>query len=473
MQGQSSVFGGPATSLELRYTGKPVSGWGGLVAVMRYLERRGVRRVLEGALPDGRTSPNQIPVVEVVLAFFAGVLTGSRRFAHVERLRSDEVVRTILGLRRMPSAMTLTRYFGGLVRSQVEHLSATLGQFVCGQLKRSALGATLDLDSTVFERYGRQEGSLKGYNPRKHGRPSHHPLLAILAEAKLVLHAWLRSGNTASARGVKAFLAETLARVPADFRFYAVRADSGFFLSELLEDLEQRALPYVIAVRMNPLLRRAVAGIRQWQPCAAGLEAAETSYCAHSWKEPRRLVVVRELLRERPEARGRKLLEVPGYTFHVLVTTLSLDPVQTWRFYNSRAESENRLKELKEDFGADGFCLQSFYGTEAAFRLICFLFNLIADFKREVIRDESPRLLTLRTKVLVIGAILGVEGRHTVLRLGLRERWRRHFAVLLERVAALAISTVEQLTDYLKNPTPRPWKPRRPTHQQHLVLVPN
>jgi hypothetical protein len=171
--------------------------------------------------------------------------------------------------------------------------------------------------------------------------------------------------------------------------------------------------------------------------------------------------------------RGRKLLEVPGYTFHVLVTTLSLDPVQTWRFYNSRAESENRLKELKEDFGADGFCLQSFYGTEAAFRLICFLFNLIADFKREVIRDESPRLLTLRTKVLVIGAILGVEGRHTVLRLGLRERWRRHFAVLLERVAALAISTVAQLTDYLKNPTPRPWKPRRPTHQQHLVLVPN
>jgi DDE family transposase len=473
MQEQSSVFGGAATSLALRYTGKPVSGWGGLVAVMRYLERRGVRRVLAGALPDGRTSPNQIPVVDLVLAFFAGVLTGSRRFAHVERLRSDEVVRAILGPARMPSAMTLTRYFGGLVRSQVEHLSAVLGQFVFAQLKRPALGATLDLDSTVFERYGGQEGSLKGYNPRKHGRPSHHPLLAILAEAKLVLHAWLRSGNTASARGVKAFLAETLARVPADFRFYAVRADSGFFLSELLDELEHRALPYAIAVRMNPLLRRAVAGIRQWQPFALGLEAAETSYCAHSWKVPRRLVVVRELLSERPEARGRKLLEVPGYTFHVLVTTLSLDPVQTWHFYNSRAESENRLKELKEDFGADGFCLQSFDGTEAAFRLICFLFNLMADFKREVMQDDAPRLTTLRTKILVIGGILGAEGRHTVLRLGLRERWRQRFAALLERIAALAISTVAQLTDYPKNPTPRPWKPRRPKHQRHLVLVPN
>jgi hypothetical protein len=473
MQQQSSVLGGAATSLALRYTGKPASGWGGLVAVMRYLERRGVRQVLACALPDGRSSPNQIPVLDMVLAFFAAVLTGSRRFAHVERLRSDEVVRAILGLTRMPSAMTLTRYFGGIVRSQVEHLSEVLGQFVFGQLKRPALGATLDLDSTVFERYGRQEGSLKGYNPRKHGRPSHHPLLAILAEAKLVLHVWLRSGNTASARGVKAFLAETLMRVPADFRFYAVRADSGFFLSEFLEELERRQLPYAIAVRMNQPLRRAVAGIRQWQPFAAGLEAGETTYRAYGWSAPRRLVVVRELLRERPEARGRKLLEVPGYTFHVLVTTLSLDPVQTWRFYNSRAESENRLKELKEDFGADGFCLQSFYGTEAAFRLICFLFNLIVDFKREVTQDEAPRLPTLRTKVLVIGGILGAEGRHTVLRLGLRDRWRQRFAALLERIATLAFPTVAQLTNYLKNPTPRPWKPRRPPRSQRPALLSN
>jgi hypothetical protein len=268
-------------------------------------------------------------------------------------------------------------------------------------------------------------------------------------------------------------LAETLARLPQDFRLYAVRADSGFFVSEFLEELERRALPYVIVVRMNPRLRRAVAGIRQWQSFAPGLEAGEPTYRAHGWSAPRRLVVVRELLDERPEARGRKLLEVPGYTFHVLVTTLGHDPVATWRFYNSRAESENRIKELKEDFGADGFCLQSFDGTEAAFRLVCFLFNLIAEFKREVIQDQAPRLSTLRTKGLVIGAILGREGRHTVLRLGLRERWRHRFAALLQRIAALAISTVAQFADYAKNPTLRPWKPRRPAHRHPLVLVPN
>src|SRR5690348_14374610 len=109
MQGKSSAFGGAATSLEVRYTGKPVSGWGGLVAVMRYLEQRGIRQVLTRALPDGRTSPNQIPVVDLVLTLFAAVLTGERRFPHDQRPRSDAVVQATLRMRRLPSGMTLTR----------------------------------------------------------------------------------------------------------------------------------------------------------------------------------------------------------------------------------------------------------------------------------------------------------------------------------------------------------------------------
>ncbi len=99
MQEKGSAFTGSATSLEVRYTEKPVSGWGGLVAVMRYLEKLGVREVLAQALPDGRTSPNQIPVLDVVLAFFVTVLSGGCRFAQVERLRPDEVVQAILGAR--------------------------------------------------------------------------------------------------------------------------------------------------------------------------------------------------------------------------------------------------------------------------------------------------------------------------------------------------------------------------------------
>jgi hypothetical protein len=63
-----------------------------------------------------------------------------------------------------------------------------LAEWQMQRLPQRQEGYTLDLDSTVLERYGQQEGLLKGHNQRKHGRPSHHPLLAVLNEAHFLLH---------------------------------------------------------------------------------------------------------------------------------------------------------------------------------------------------------------------------------------------------------------------------------------------
>ena len=462
MQANDSASG-PSARLGVRYTAKPVSGWGGLLLAFRYFEGQGVRELLSRALPDERRSPNQIPVVTMVLSLFATVLSGGRRFAHAERLREDEVVKRLLGAKRLPSAMTLTRYFGGFVRSQVEQLTAVLAEHTRARLAASSGGDVLDLDSTVFERYGQQQGSLKGHNPRKHGRPSHHPLLAMLARSKLVLHSWLRSGNSGSARGVSGFLAEVLARLPEGFLIEALRADSGFFVREFLEELERKQLPYAIAVRTTKLVQHAIVGLSDWQPVERGLEVAETRYCAPSWQTSRRIVVVRERIRDRPDAKGRRLFDLPGYTFHTVVTTLDRPAIEVWRFYNGRSDCENRLKELKHDYGADGFCLHAFDGTDAVFRLICALYNLVAAFKTDVTHDPAPQLSRLRTAHFVTGAIVGRDGREVVLRLGLRGHYRERFAVLLERIECTAQSTVTQLRNCLEPlafTASRPWRPR-------------
>ncbi|MCP9443516.1 MAG: transposase, partial [Nitrospira sp.] len=182
---------------------------------------------------------------------------------------------------------------------------------------------------------------------------------------------------------------------------------------------------------------------------------------SYTWLRPRRLILVREEMRRRPEARGRRLFDDPDYTYHAVITSLGGPPEEVWRFYNGRADSENRIKELKQDYSINGFCLHSFFGTEAVFRLICLLFNLMQLFKRLVLHDETPRLGTIRRTTLVIGAILGATGRTSVLRLGLRGRWRDRFAVLLERIAALpTVVTVAQLTNLSHLAAPRPWRPR-------------
>ena len=126
--GERGLFAGRRPASAVRYTDKPVSGWGGLVAVQRYPEKRGAQRYWCRRCWTVAPLPNQIPVLDIAWTFFgdgADRRPGASRT--LERLRSD-AVRTILGVTRMPSAMTLTRYFGGLVRSQTNIcLAAVLG----------------------------------------------------------------------------------------------------------------------------------------------------------------------------------------------------------------------------------------------------------------------------------------------------------------------------------------------------------
>jgi len=145
-------------------------------------------------------------------------------------------------------------YFRRFSQAEIERFWRPLWRWLIGRLPGLAGGYSLDLDSTIFARHGtQQQGAARGYNPRRPGRLSHHPLLAVLAEANFVLHAWLRSGNSGSGQGAAQFLSEALSLLGSAYRVRCVRADSGFYADIFLSFLEQRALPYIVVARLTSL----------------------------------------------------------------------------------------------------------------------------------------------------------------------------------------------------------------------------
>ncbi len=155
---------------------------------------------------------------------------------------------------------------------------------------------------------------------------------------------------------------------------------------------------------------------------------------ATRWTQARRIVVVREDLTLRPAAWGRELLQVPGYRFHAVVTSLTLAPEAEWRTYNGLSDSENRVRELNHAFGADGFCSRRFSGTEGALRFICLLYNLVGEFQRSLWQTTLRTLATLRTTLFACGAILGADGRQPMLRLSRAKSWQATFLAYLRRL---------------------------------------
>ena len=407
--------------LILRETQRAVTPFGGIAVFISFLKRIGFVEAIRQHMPVILRSPNHIDPGSTFTAFLVSVLLGARRFAHAGLLRGDRALHALLGLDRFPTDDTIRNLFRRFGMGQVQRLFEPLAEWQMQRLPPRSDGYTLDLDSTVFERYGQQEGALKGHNPRKHGRPSHHPLLAVLNEAHFLLHGWLRSGNCGTSRGAEEFLKEALALWGQREKIRLLRADSGFFDDQLLSFLEQRLLPYIVVARLTPWVKRAAQRVEQWTLLDDDYAAGEFRLRLHGWEVERRFVVLRERVREGRDSVGRKLIDVPGYTFRIFVTSCPDPAPEIWRDYNRRADMENRIAELKHDLGADGFCLKQFFATEAAFHAVLLLFNLLSEFQRAAGLPVYREPATIRTQVLTCGAILGRTGRRLVIHLS--ESW--------------------------------------------------
>ena len=425
----------------IEYTKKPLSGWGGLVLFFEFAEKVGLYETLEKILPDKKESPNRISSVDIVKALMATVLTGGNRFAHVERMRGDEVVRTALGARRIGGADTIRRYIDSQTRSEGEQINDGMRELTGGLLIQQLTEDILDLDSTGVTRYGHQEGVSESYQKGRSGRVSQDPLLGMLAKSKYIAHLWLRQGGSSALRGPAEFLKELQAGLPKGFRITLVRADSGFHSESFIQQLETDRLPYIVAVRMHKPFKRLAAGLpeEQWKRRDEVHEVADIIVEQPYWDKPRRVLFMRRVA----EVKGQ-MFDTRSYDFHALVTSLSDDAFECCDIYDSRAECENTIKEFKADFGAQGFCLRRFYATELVLRLIAALFNLCSAFKHDVLQDTSLTLATVRTKIFVVGAMLGRRGRKVILRLGLIRRWKDSFQTLLARASPPPLPTAAQ-----------------------------
>lgn len=428
--------------IRFAFTDHPITVWAGAILLRLYFELIGLRAALVPLLtPFAKTSNNQIPAVDVLLAWWYGLALGAERFEHFTRYRRDPLLPRLLGLPRFPSPDTLRRFFSGFTYRRTTEVSEALMRLSLGAMRPILLGHTLDLDSTVFCRYGEQAGSLKGHNPIKHGRPSHHPLVAWLSERRRLLWATLRAGHAGTANGAREFLAQALTMLPAGHRIGLVRADAGFFVTAFLTALEARELPYIIVARLTPLVRKLVIHRipeTDWRPVARGIAVADVMAPLPVWRgQARRFVCLRQTLAERPDASGRRLIECPGYTYRVVVTSVPYAAEVVTRMYAGRADSENRIKELKEDLSLDTFCLQSFDATDAAFRTGCVLYNLLMGFRETVLPScwFERRLRAVRDLVFLVGADLIPEARRLRVRFAVPPEERDRF---LQRLRTLS-----------------------------------
>lgn len=393
-----------APSIRIGFTDQRLTAHGGMIVWSHFLQQKRLRHHLREVLPHDPTSPNAYDPTDVALGYLGGILCGADKLSRVAWLQSDPAIPEVLGVEAIASQSTLSRFFAVFTQANCDQLSRLHRQAV-DSLPSRREGYTLDLDSwALLHEDGHQEGVAVGYT-RQGLKPCHRPLIAGVAEAKLIAHYWLRSGNTACVNGAAEFLRQTVQGLPTHIRVGLVRGDSGFGDPGVQTAAETLGLKFIFVARLTQKVQTLCRhDDAHWQPTDVPGLAVQEGPGPHP---DRRLILVRQRVQERPQAGGKTLLEVPGYRFQALVTNLppSVEALSVWRRYNGRAHLENRIKELGDQFGIKRLCVDRFWGTEAMHHLAIAAYNLCVLLQRRLGQLEKCELNTLRWRLFGRAAV--------------------------------------------------------------------
>lgn len=426
--------------LPYEYTDKPVTPWGGMQEMKMVIEKTKILEELDKLSLPQSASNNSIPALDIIESFWVSIWIGCFRFSHTAVICVDEVLRQIFGWKRVPSGTTYGRFFKKFTPSMSYELFIRLYQWFFNQIQFD--NYTLDVDSSVITRYGIQEGSMRGYNPKKPGRNSHHPLFAFVNDIRMVVNCWNRSGNTGSSSNVIHFLEETFS-ILSGKKVGLFRADSGFCSSQILEYVEEKEISYVMSCKLYANLQQEIYKVSNWLPLGLGLWISEITYKQGGWSKARRVIIVKQQEELRPRATGKKLKtlfdqlgidkeKVYQTRYHAFVTNQHLPAVQIWEQYKGRGDAENRIKELKEDFGVEGFCMDDFCATETAMRFVMVAYNLMSLFRLLTSQKQpSPKLSTLRFNCFAVGSWIEEGDQIQTLKMSVPLKRRQWYESLL------------------------------------------
>ena len=107
---------------------------------------------------------------------------------------------------------TVSRFLGNF-NQKTTHMLREINFKVFNRLLRKSKrkSITIDIDSSVVNVEGHQEGAVKGYNPKKPGNNCYNIQFAFCDEVKAFITGFLRSGNTYTANGAAELIKEIVA----------------------------------------------------------------------------------------------------------------------------------------------------------------------------------------------------------------------------------------------------------------------
>ena len=440
---------------------------GQLPYFIEFLTLTGLWSRWQSGCPLNYHSPNASSKADVLGTWMLSVLAGHRRYAHVAAIRCDGVNPALLGMNKVISEDALRRALAAIPETEgVNWLDANLGESVGSLLDVPWI---LDIDTTVKPLYGKQEGAVVSYNPKKPGRPSHSYHTYLMAGLRLVVGAEVHAGDKHSGSQSMPGLLKILDGLEAVKRPQMVRGDCGFGFDAIMTELEARQQGYLFKLRLSKNVKRYIKDLfwqAGWEDAGQGWEGKEGRLLLSGWDGKRRVVILRRPMKGDAaiplEDNGQSLLGfieldrksgqlITGYEYAVLVSNLDYEILALGQLYRDRADAENAFDELKNQWGWGGFTTHDLHRCQLSARAVALIYNWWSLFVRLADPKERREAITSRPWLMsAIGRKTEHAGQTTITINSMHAHFEKARKALT-KVSALLNTWVSHLAEQLVN----------------------
>ena len=402
---------------KIEFKAKNLTSNAGLFLMLENTKNNGIFEMIENDLTFESASVNKIKMNHIK-TMLCGHFIGIDKLERLKLLKNDPLVREFEISVKEPE--TVSRFLSNF-RFKTTQMFREINFKVFKKLlsKSGLTSITIDIDSSVINVEGHQEGATKGYNPKKLGNRCYNVQFAFCDELKAYVTGFVRSGNAYTANGAAELIKEIVATLKAQNLEIFFRMDSGYFDEEIIETIESLGCKYLIKAKAYAtLVSQVTASSAVFLKGIDGRETAELLIKLDKWKKKRRFVVSRVLKPEKERAQ-LSLLEGSEYDYFFFVTNTDLESEAVVLSYEKRGNAENYIKEAKYDMSVGHLLLKSFWANEAVFQMMMLSYNLFLLFKFDYldVSEYRQQIKTFRLKYVFLAAKIIKTARSVIMKL--------------------------------------------------------